>query len=265
MRKPVFVVVLMNSLLVLAAFRLTAQVYQTGPAGLAQQMPRIYGPYLSNISRVRILQNQDKLNSPHGGAVNGLGRPVASGPQRNDHSRAASSNNSNNKDTVFHTVEPAFVPQQLAARLGKTSGERQYIDEILTKCLNFYTDTAQQKGVPLHDVARAVNYYISTNYYVYSQGKGSTQKQMDATRDMVRANMVQDENFQRMSDRQKQEAYETLIVLAGFVDLGYGTGAKSSNELLTKPFREMAKQNLETLLGVPIEKIHFTDAGLTID
>jgi hypothetical protein len=47
---------------------------------------------------------------------------------------------------------------------------------------------------------------------------------------------------------------ETLIVLAGFVDLGYGAGTESNNELLTKPFREKAKQNLETWLAVPIEK-----------
>ena len=130
--------------------------------------------------------------------------------------------------------------------------------------MNNYTDVARQKGVPLHDVARAVNYYISTNYFVYSQGKGPTPSEMAATRDIIRANMGQDETFRRMSDRQKQEAYETLIVLAGFADLGYGTAKQSGNESLAAPFREMAKQNLETLLGVPVEKIHFTNAGLEI-
>jgi len=56
-----------------------------------------------------------------------------------------------------------------------------------------------------------------------------------------------------------------LIVPAGFVDFGYGTAMKSNNNLLAKPFHEMAKQNLETVLGVPIDKIHFTDAGLAVD
>jgi hypothetical protein len=261
MRKPLRVLVLVNALLALAVFSLTAQVYQTGPAGLAQQMPRVYGPYMANISRVRILQNQSKTNPIYHAETSGPGGRVPSGGKTNDPSRTPPSK----QDTVFHSVEPAFVPQQLAALLGKTSQERQYIAETLTKCLNFYTDGARQKGVPLNDVARAVNYYISTNYFVYSHGKGPTQKQMEATRELVRANIVQDENFQRMSDRQKQEAYETLIVLAGFVDLGYGTAVQSSNQRLAAPFRDMAKQNLETLLGVPIEKIRFTNAGLTID
>jgi hypothetical protein len=82
---------------------------------------------------------------------------------------------------------------------------------------------------------------------------------------MVHANMAQDETFRRMSDRQKQEAYETLIVLAGFVDLGYGTAKQSGHESLAAPFRDMARQNLETLLGVPVEKMHFTNAGLEIN
>jgi hypothetical protein len=40
-----------------------AQVATTGPAALARQMPTIYGPYLANISRVRILQQRGKLRS----------------------------------------------------------------------------------------------------------------------------------------------------------------------------------------------------------
>jgi hypothetical protein len=77
--------------------------------------------------------------------------------------------------------------------------------------------------------------------------------------------MAQDAAFRRMSDRQKQEAYETLIVLAGFVDMGFGTTKQSGNEGAAASFRDMAKHNLETLLGVPVEKIHFTSAGLALD
>jgi hypothetical protein len=162
-------------------------------------------------------------------------------------------------------VRPAFVPQQLAARLGKTPQERRDIEAVLTRCLHFYTDTARQKRVPLNDVALALNYFISTNYYVYSLGSGPTQNEMNATRDLIRANMAQDPTFRRMSDRQKQEAYETLIVLAGFVDMGYGTAKHSGNESAAASFREMAKHNLETLLGAPVEKIHFTSEGLALN
>ncbi|HKR13367.1 MAG TPA: DUF6683 family protein [Pyrinomonadaceae bacterium] len=227
-----------------------AQIANTGPAALARQMPTIYAPYLANISRVRVLQKRGKLKSSRGGQ-----KPTTqpTGP----FSTAAG--------TVFHSSRPPFVPQQLAARLGKTTQERQHIEGVLTKCLTFYTDTAKQKGVPLNDVALALNYFISTNYFVYSVGRGPTPDQMSATRDVIRANMVQDEAFRQMSDQQKQEAYETLIVLAGFVDLGYGTSKKSGDAGAAEQFREMAKYNLETVLGVPIDKIHFTNDGLELN
>lgn len=239
-----------------------AQIANTGPAALARQMPTIYAPYLANISRVRVLQKRGKLNSSRGSTSTGQSGQKQSGQKPTTQPTGPFSNTTG---TVFHSTQPPFVPQQLAARLGKTLQERQHIEGVLTKCLTFYTDTAKQKGVPLNDVALALNYFISTNYFVYSLGRGPTPDQMSATRDAIRANMVQDEAFRQMSDKQKQEAYETLIVLAGFVDLGYGTSKKSGDAGAAEQFREMAKYNLETVLGVPIDKIHFTNDGLELN
>ena len=208
---------------------------------LARQMPRISRPYLANISRVRILQKGTATAQPVGEL------PAAQAT------------------TAFHASQAPFVPQQLAERLGRTKQERQHIEGILTKCLNFYGDTAKQKGVPLHDVAVALNYFISTNYLVYSSGAGPTPEQMSATRDSIRARLVRDVNFNRMSDKQKQEAYETLIVLAGFVDSGIGTANKSGDTEAAAQLRKTAKENLQTLLGTPIEKIYFTNDGLALN
>ena len=202
--------------------------------GLASQMPSIYGPFLANMSRVGIAQPNNKLGPAPG------------------------------KDTSFHSSQPPFVPQQLAARLGKTDQERQYIEAVLSKCLNYYLDNARSKGVPLNDVTRALNYFISTNYFIYTLGAGPTPDQMSATREVIRANLTRSDLFQRMSDKQKQEAYETLIVLASFTDYGFGTSKESGDTKAAAQFREMAKYNLETMLGTPIERIHFTNNGLTL-
>ena len=208
-------------------------VAKSPTASLARRMPSIYEPYLANIGRVWILQKGARLE-PGG------------------------------QGTVFHASQPPFVPQQLAERLGKTKQERQDIEGILTECLKFYSDTAKQKGMPLNDVARALNYFISANYFVYSSGAGPTPEQMRATRDSIRASMVQDDAFQRMSDKQKQEAYETLIVLAGVVDLGTGTARKNGDTNAAAQFREIAKRNLEALLGAPVGKIYFAKDGLAL-
>jgi hypothetical protein len=216
---------------------------QTVDLMVARQKRQDYDSYLAKIARLKILGQHGRFTSS--------AKPMPS----------TSAANASSQSTIFQPVGPAFVPQLLASRLGKSPQDQQYIEELLTRCLNFYTDTARQKGVPLYDVARALNYFIATNYFVYTQGAGPTQAQMDATRDVIRANMVQDESFQRLSDREKQQSYETLIAIAGFVDLGYGRAKQSGNDNLAAQFREMAKGNLETVLGAPIQKIHFTSAG----
>ena len=71
----------------LAACPAHAQVFNTGPAGLAQQMPRVYASYLANISRVKVLEK-------------GAGSPA----------RAQA-------DTKFRAVGPACVPRKLAGAL----------------------------------------------------------------------------------------------------------------------------------------------------
>src|SRR5262245_61708938 len=206
MSKQILLAVLLGALVGLAPLPVSGQIPRPGPAALAQRMPTIYGPYLANISRMRVLQQRSKLSpAPHTG-MNRSGGQVPAGRQPSLPSTSAGLPSAN-QDTTFRTVGPAFVPQQLAARLGKPPQERRDIEAVWTRGLRFYTDNAREKGVPLNDVARALNYFISTNYYVYSLGAGPTQDQMSATRDLIRANMVQDPTFRRMSDRQKQEAY----------------------------------------------------------
>jgi hypothetical protein len=231
-----------------------AQVYSTGPAGLAQQMPRIYAPYLATIGRVKLLENQRKLGGANGAATDPTGakgdgqsgaRPVPT--------------------TTFRPAGTAFVPKQLASHLGKTPQERQTIEQTLTACLSNYVENARRKGVPLNDVALALGYFIATNYYIYAVGQGPTPPQIQATQKRLRVNMMEDETFRHMTDRQKQEAYETLIVLAGFADMGFGTLRQAGNAADAEAFRTFARQNLENLLSAPIEKIHFTDDGLQIE
>jgi len=260
MSKQLFIAVLLGPLVSSVSLTASAQISSTGPAALAQRMPTIYAPYLANISRIRVLQERNKLNST---ARTGASMPEGKAPagrQTNLPKRPSA-----DQGTTFRPVQSAFVPRELAARLGKTPQERRDIEAVLTQCLRFYIDSARQKGVPLNDVTRALNYFISTSYFVYSNGSGPTPDEMSATRDLIRASLLQDPTFRRMSDRQKQEAYETLIVLAGFVDMGYGTTKQSGNESAAAAFREMAKHNLETLVGAPVEKIRFTSQGLALD
>jgi hypothetical protein len=230
------VVILTVAWLVTGGSTAGAQVLSAQPAGLAAEMPRVYAPYLANVSRIRLLEKP-----PH--------RPA----------RIATA------ATTFQVVGPPFVPRKLATNLGKTSWDRQEIEATLTRCLAQYAGGTRQRSAAFQDLARALVYFLATNHAVFSEGKRPpTQAQLDASRAAIRASMLADERFREMSDMQKQEAFETLVVLAGFVDLGYGAAKQIGDRAAAARFQEMARQNLEALLGVPAERVRFTSAGLTI-
>jgi hypothetical protein len=228
-----------------------AQTFNTGPAALARQMSTIYAPHLATINRMKVLENRRKL-----------GASEAPGPAPG---RASKSGASPAGDTTFRPARFALVPPLFAARLGKTPEERRYIEKTLDSCLDHYVELARRRGGEVHDVARAVSYFILTNYVIYRRGEVPTQPQIDAMRALLLTNMSADDTLRHMTNRQKQEAYETLIVLAGFADLGYGTMRNAGNEAGAEQFRAFAGQNLQTLLGVPPEKLHFTEEGPQVE
>jgi len=70
--------------------------------------------------------------------------------------------------------------------------------------------------------------------------------------------------FRKMTDEQKQKMTETLAIMLGVVYEGYMKGINAEDEKLIKQAHEAAKQGLESLLGVPIDKIKINYAGLQL-
>jgi len=66
MRKRLLVFVLLGALLSFAPSLANAQISTTGPAGLARQMPQIYGPYMANRSRILYHQKHKHRRHQHG-------------------------------------------------------------------------------------------------------------------------------------------------------------------------------------------------------
>jgi hypothetical protein len=69
----------------------------------------------------------------------------------------------------------------------------------------------------------------------------------------------------RLSDREKQELYES-VVLSGSIILGlYNDGRDKGLPQLQKEARELAKELLEQMMGIRIDKVHADDDGVRIE
>jgi hypothetical protein len=124
-----------------------------------------------------------------------------------------------------------------------------------------YENSLKQPDVPKHDLAHALAYSLTTSYLVYSDGKGRlTQEQSAGVVKILRALILAYPPFERMSDRDKQEAYETFAILGTFTAVTYDEARKKNDTKLMAGLRSMAQNHIEEILG-PLNSIVMTKDG----
>jgi hypothetical protein len=164
--------------------------------------------------------------------------------------------------TAFRPVAASLYPQQLAREAAASEAERREMEAVFAMCLQNYEANMRRQNQPVKDVARAVSYFIGVNYNVLHGGGTVTPAQGSALRAGIKDALGADESFRRLSDREKQQIYETMAVLAEFVALNMSVADERGNKQLAEATRSMAKDNLERLFGASAASIRITDQGL---
>jgi len=134
---------------------------------------------------------------------------------------------------------------------------------IMTTILEEYEKAARAEGKP-NDLALALSFFFATNASVYHDAGSPADPQVMELRDTIAAALVEGNAFSSVSDRQKQEMYETLVLFTGFALAVYQEG-KGGNAESLKISQQLAAQNLLAVTGISPDKINFTDQGLSIE
>lgn len=179
-----------------------------------------------------------------GGTGGGAGHPVAAG------------------QTTFRPVAASIMPQRLAAQMGRTPQERDKLEKFFTLLLTDYKNMAVERGAPLNDVARASSFAVGTSYDVYNEGRMLGDKAFQAVRRQMYEALAASPKFRALDDRQRQEMYESYIILGQFVSAAYESANKANDKALAEKMRKLARIQLEGAFGVPVERLRFTDEGV---
>jgi len=139
----------------------------------------------------------------------------------------------------------------------------QQVLTIMTTILQEYEKGARAAGKP-NDLALALSFFFATNASVYHDAGIPADPQMMELRDTIAEALVEGNALGSVSDRQKQEMYETLVLFTGFALAVYQEG-KGGNAESLKISQQLAGQNLLAVVGISPDKINFTDQGLSID
>jgi hypothetical protein len=135
---------------------------------------------------------------------------------------------------------------------------------IMTAILTEYEKSARAAGKP-DDLALALSFFFATNASVYHDAGQPTDPQMLELRETIAEALVGGNALRDVTDRQKQEMYESLVLFTGFALAAYEEGKQSGNAESVKVGQQLAGQNLQAITGLSPDKINFTDQGLSIE
>jgi hypothetical protein len=135
---------------------------------------------------------------------------------------------------------------------------------ILKTVLQEFDKGARAAGKP-NDLALALSFFLATNASVYHDGGEPADPQMMELRDTIASALVEGNALNGVTDRQKQEMYETLVLYTGLALAGYTEAKQGGDAASQKIYQQLAGMNLQAVTGISPDKITFTDQGLNIE
>jgi hypothetical protein len=175
-------------------------------------------------------------------------------------STAAATPKLNDASVHFRSTGTQLKTREIADLV--SAGNPQVLT-IMTTILEEYEKAARAEGKP-NDLALALSFFFATNASVYHDAGIPPDPQVMELRDTIAEALVEGNALSSVSDRQKQEMYETLVLFTGFALAVYQEG-KGGNAESLKISQQLAGQNLLALTRISPDKINFTDQGLSIE
>jgi len=207
--------------------------------------------------------------------------------------RQTTTGKQSNKTAIDYTAFRSAPNNVLPVKLSTKSPNRAETEQILNTFVGLYKQTAQKDGFPANDLAYAFEYFVVNNYQIYHdlielpadkdprarRAKDGFEKiqilnqkkllqvsigQERTIYNQFREVLAANAEIQKMTDAHKQEASELLAIMFGVNFAGYMKGINDGDDQLTRQARQLAKEGLEKLLGVPIGQIKITNNGLEL-
>ena len=171
---------------------------------------------------------------------------------------------------TMYRAGKSVMPARLATAFAdgtKHPENRAAFEKLFTIFVQGYKDRSKQLNAPATDIARTLAFCIAANYY-HRSGTLPSEVQIGALRGKIRTALSEDKAFRALSNDQKQQMNETLVILTFLVDYGIENVAPkleaSQREQVKAGFRGLADINLKGMVGVDPKRLAFNEGGLVI-
>jgi hypothetical protein len=152
----------------------------------------------------------------------------------------------------FTSTGTRITLDEYADALGGTAQDKAETKALLTGFLNRFDADAAVLGVP-NDLPLAIVTYITVNTAVYSDRPLLSNDRIIELRNALAIELTRGGSLERMTDRQKQGAYEFSLMTAGMIQYFFEKAKKEKNADDLKSCKVVAAENLKRF-GVDPER-----------
>ena len=135
---------------------------------------------------------------------------------------------------------------------------KKQMTEIISTLLIEYEKAAKAQGKP-NDLALATTAALLYNSSIYNGTPEPEDARIMEIRDALAELMIEDGTLASMTDRQKQELYENLVICTMLAKVGFEEAKKTGDKAAMGSYRSLAGQTLQAVSGMSPEKIDFSD------
>ena len=165
--------------------------------------------------------------------------------------------------TRFRSTGTQLTTRGLANASGNTPEEKEQMFKIMGTALTLYETEARRLGRP-NDFALALAVALAVNSSVYNGKPEPEEARLLEIADAIGELMAEDNVFGGITDRQKQEMYESMVIFTMLVQAGAMEAKQNADAAEVATYRELAGKVLQNISGMPPEKIRLdADAATT--
>ncbi|MBC8102307.1 MAG: hypothetical protein H7Z41_06945 [Cytophagales bacterium] len=177
--------------------------------------------------------------------------------------------------TSFQPVSESLMPARFAATITDAK-QREKAEDLYLRLISGTRSDMERNtsNLPVNNVARAMSFAAATAYDLLKTPEGKsmndlpsqlTKTHMESLRRQFAVALAGDPGFRKLSDREKQEAYEMYLLMPSMAALTYNAAVEQKDVEGQRSARGVARATLTQLFGAAPEKLHFTETGLVID
>lgn len=158
----------------------------------------------------------------------------------------------------FKPAANSGVAKTIANAIGRDPKERAQLLGILQEVKKSYEAEAAKAGTS-NNIAAALTFFLAAGSMAYHQTDAPAETVTDALIEVLQQELHAKPEFKSMTNLQKQQMHDWLVVIGGFVLAGYLEAVETKDAKQLADYKELANECFKIVFGTGAEKFNLAE------